>query len=71
MSNPQDKSTRSEQNDKPKSGQPTEPGSKSESRQGQGGRPSQEFPKSDERNERTKPVGPGDTDDDSNERDSE
>lgn len=68
MSNPQDKSKREEQNDKPKSGQPTEPGSKSESRQGQGGRPPQEVPKGDERK---KPSGSGDTDEDSDEQDSE
>ncbi len=67
MSNPQDRSKRSEENDKPKSDQLTEPGSKSESRQGQGGRPSQESPKGDERNERKKPSG--DTDEDSNEQD--
>jgi hypothetical protein len=66
MSNPQDKSNRSEQNEKPKSGQPTEPGSKSESRQGQGGRPSQEFPKGDERK---KPDG--NTDEDSSEQGAE
>ncbi len=46
MSNPQD-SKRSEQNEKVKPGQqPSEPGSKSESRQGQGGRSSEQYPKS-------------------------
>lgn len=70
MSIPQDKTKRSEQSDKPKSGQPTEPGSKSESRQGQGGRPSQEFPRGDERNERKKPSG-SEADGDSGEQDSE
>ena len=62
MSNPQD-SKRSEQNEKPKPGQPpTEPGSKSESRQGQGGRSSEQYPKSGDSQKKH-----GSTDEDSDE----
>ncbi len=56
MSNPQD-SKRSEQNEKAKPGQqPAEPGSKSEPRQGQGGRTSEQYPKSGESQKKHGPA---------------
>jgi hypothetical protein len=66
MPNPQD-SKRPEQSEKDKPGQqPTEPGSKSESRQGQGGRPSEQYPKSDDSQKKKHGSTDEDTDEQGN-----